>query len=248
MDKRERPRLAACPWPVGVRRFSYRLFPGHCLLCGTPSGRPLDLCADCEADLPLNRPSCQRCALPLATAPDGDLTCGACLARPPPFQYCVAPLRYEFPVDSLINSFKYRGQFSRGALLAELLLAALQQTALPELIVPVPLHWRRQFQRGFNQAAWLASYLGRRLAVPVERQLLSRHRHTPHQQGGSRQQRLHNLRGAFRLNRSLSGQTIALVDDVMTTGSTARELSGLLIKGGAARVDIWCLARTPLEK
>lgn len=244
----QRKQLANCVrlW----RQLSYRLFPGHCLLCGVPSCRPLDLCQHCETDLPFNRPACQRCALPLAAAaPDTPDICGTCIAKPPPFESCLAPLHYEFPVDSLVNAFKHRGQFSRGALLADFLVAELQQkNRLPELIVPVPLHWRRQFQRGFNQAAWLANYVGRRLVIPVDQRLLSRRRHTPHQQGQTRKQRLANLKGAFHLNHPVTNKAIAIVDDVMTTGSTAGELAKLLMNGGATRVEIWCLARTPLEK
>ncbi len=232
-----------------LRQLSYRLFPGHCLLCGSPSHRPRDLCRDCETDLPFNRPACLRCALPLPADQNTPNICGACIARPPPFEFCLAPLHYKFPVDSLVNAFKHQGKFSRGALLADFLVTELQyKNTLPELIVPVPLHWRRQFQRGFNQAAWLANYLGRRLAIPVDHSLLRRHRHTPHQQGQTRKQRLANLKGAFHLNRPVTGKRIAIVDDVMTTGSTARELAKLLVNAGAARVEIWCLARTPLEK
>ena len=232
------------------RQLSYWIFPGHCLLCGVPSHRTIDLCRDCETDLPFNRPACLRCALPLSSAsPTTPAICGSCIAKPPPFESCLAPLRYEFPVDSLVNAFKHRGQFSRGALLADFLIAELRQkNRLPDVIVPVPLHWRRQFQRGFNQATWLANYVGRRLLVSVDQTLLSRCRHTPHQQGQTRKQRLANLKGAFRLNRSVNGKTIAIVDDVMTTGSTARELAKLLMSAGACRVEIWCLARTPLEK
>ena len=228
---------------------SYGLLPGQCLLCGIASGRKRDLCTDCQEALPFNQPACSRCALPLTTP----AVCGQCLVKPPAFNHCIAPLRYAYPVDRLVNSFKHRGHFSRGTLLAESLVAAIEaaqiepEYTLPDLLVPVPLHWRRQFTRGFNQAGWLSSYLSRRLAIPVDQRLLSRHRHTPHQQGQSRRERLSNIRGAFQLNASVAGKHIALVDDVMTTGTTVDELSNLLTGAGAARVDVWCLARTPLE-
>lgn len=237
---------------AALQRGSYYLFPGRCVLCSVLSKRPLDLCVGCEADLPFNRSACQCCALPMNSAGStliNSVTCGKCISDPPAFTRCIAPLRYEFPINKLINGFKHHGQFSRGTVLAELLLCELaSQEILPELILPVPLHWRRQFTRGFNQAQWLSHYLGRRLAIPVDTRLLSRQKYTPAQQGLPRKQRLKNLNGAFRLNNDIEGKHIALIDDVVTTGSTISELSRLLRKAGANHVEIWCLARTPLEK
>lgn len=259
-----------------VRRYSFHLFPGSCLLCGTDTSRSMDLCLDCEKDLPVNNRSCIRCSIPLnhmplSSAPLSknhlpphhsvsdhladdhqidEYLCGACIAHPPSFDRCVATLRYEFPVSSLISRYKYQGHFCSGAVLADVLLAELckDQNQKPDLIVPVPLHWQRQFFRGFNQSQWLSQYLGRRLNICVDAYLLKRCRNTPPQQGLKRTQRQKNLKGAFLVNRPVKGQHIALVDDVVTTGSTVSELSQLLKKAGAAKVEIWCLARTPLEK
>ena len=243
-------------WAAAVQRNCYLLLPGCCVLCGILSKRPMDLCRGCEADLPFNQNACQCCSLPFGhtSQPSQDVEtntaiCGACLSNPPSFSRCVAPLRYEFPANKLINQFKHHGRFSSGVVLAELLLDELRgREALPNLILPVPLHWRRQFSRGHNQAHWLGHYLGQRLGIALDTSLLSRQKHTPSQQGLPRQQRLKNLKGAFRLNRNLDIKSIALVDDVVTTGSTIAELSGLLRKAGARHIEIWCLARTPLEK
>ncbi|MEH6617903.1 MAG: ComF family protein [Porticoccus sp.] len=239
-------------YSAAIQRGSYYLFPGRCVLCGALSKRPLDLCEGCDAELPFNQPACQCCALPMTAMGSATInigTCGQCISNPPDFTRCIAPLRYEFPINKLINGFKHHGQFSRGAVLAELLLRELaSQERPPELILPVPLHWRRQFTRGFNQALWLSHYLGRRLTIPVDTRLLYRQKYTPAQQGLPRQQRLKNLKGAFCLNNDVEGKHIALVDDVVTTGSTISELSRLLRKAGAIHVETWCLARTPLEK
>lgn len=198
-----------------------------------------------------------------------DTLCGECITHPPAFDQCIASLRYEFPISTLINRFKHQGHFCNSKVLADLLLdrlsssqsAQLKTTELdlekqntpkinkkPDLIVPVPLHWRRQFIRGFNQSQWLANYLGRQLHISVDNKLLTRTRNTPPQQHLRRKQRQKNLKGAFQVKRPLEGQHIAIIDDVVTTGSTVSELSRLLKKAGASRVDIWCLARTPLEK
>ncbi len=232
-----------------LRRASYRLLPGRCLICGAASGQALDLCSGCERELPQNRSCCPVCALPIGADIEASALCGQCQSNPPPYHYCLAPLRYEFPVNLLINRFKHHGKFSAGALLAECLLRKLyRQPELPDLLIPVPLHWRRRWQRGFNQSAWLADYLGRRLDIPVCHKVLRRTRYTPQQQGQSRSQRLRNLKGAFHLREKLTGKAIGLVDDVVTTGSTINELGRVLRAGGADRVDVWCLARTPLEK
>ncbi|MDX2465059.1 MAG: double zinc ribbon domain-containing protein [Porticoccus sp.] len=248
---------------LSPRNFSFYLFPGYCILCGVHSNRSLDLCQPCEADLPINQPCCQRCAIPLAS----NYLCGACVTNTPPFNQCTAPLRYEFPVDKLINRFKYGGQLNQGAILAHVLFDKLseqyqttcslvtpdpslttKQHRRPDVIIPVPLHWRRRFIRGFNQSEWLAHFLGKRLKIDVDHQIISRQKHTPPQQGMTRKQRQKNLKGAFHVTHRVDGQHIALVDDVVTTGSTVAELSLLLKKAGAAQVEIWCLARTPLEK
>ena len=256
-----------------IRKYSFHLFPGNCLLCGADTNRSMDLCLDCEKDLPVNNRSCIRCSIPLNHVPlsHGPLSknhlinshiCGACIAHPPSFDRCMAPLRYEFPVRSLISRYKYQGHFCSGAVLADILLAELfkdqlssqirdqikEQNKKPDLIVPVPLHWQRQFFRGFNQSQWLSQYLGQRLSIRVDAHLLKRCRNTPPQQGLKRTQRQKNLKGAFQVNRPVEGKHIALVDDVVTTGSTVSELSQILKKAGATKVEIWCLARTPLEK
>lgn len=235
-----------------LRAISFHLFPGNCLLCHQRSVQPKELCHRCEQDLPVNGPCCTQCAIPLYTPG----LCGTCLATSPAFDQCIAPLRYEFPVNKLIHHFKYQGQLCNGIPLADILLAHIQSSygqRPVDLILPVPLHWQRQCLRGFNQSQWLANYLAQQLEIPVIHQCLTRKRKTTSQQGLNRQQRKKNLRGAFQLKapltkKYLSGKTIALVDDVVTTGSTALEISGLLKKAGAARVEIWCLARTPLEK
>lgn len=254
-----------------LKTISFSLFPSCCVLCGAESNRLIDLCQHCENGLPHNNRCCVRCSIPLINDSQSDILCGECIAHPPAFDQCIAPLRYEFPINTLINRFKHQGHFCNSRVLIDLLLARIsanqskttelgvEEQNLPEknsseinknpdLIVPVPLHWKRKFVRGFNQSQWLANYLGRQLEINVDSKLLTRTRNTPPQQQLKRKQRQKNLKGAFQVNHTLNGQHIALIDDVVTTGSTASELARLLKKAGASRVDIWCLARTPLEK
>jgi ComF family protein len=133
--------------------------------------------------------------------------------------------------------------------LAELLSHRLhkhyQHDPRPTLVLPVPLHWRRQWRRGFNQAHFLAAQLSRQLNIPLQSDCLARSHATQPQQGMQRRQRLRNLSHAFNVMASPRGRHIALVDDVVTTGATANLLSRMLLEHGAERVDVWCLARTP---
>ncbi|WP_435607198.1 ComF family protein [Pseudomonas knackmussii] len=220
-----------------------------CRLCGgVAHGSDLPLCAGCEADLPWLSGRCPRCALPL---PTHGLDCGGCLRRPPAFAHTEAPWHYGFPLDSLIPAFKHHGDRPMGRLLGSLLARHLQHSyseglAVPDLLLPVPLSARRQRQRGFNQAQLLARWLARDLrlayADPLRRVL-----DTPPQQGLDAAARKRNLRHAFTVDNpaSLRGRHLALVDDVLTTGTTADTLSALLLRAGARRVDVYCLARTP---
>ncbi|WKE65872.1 ComF family protein [Gallaecimonas kandeliae] len=207
---------------------------GRCWLCLEPSPDPL--CPHCLADLPKPGRRCQRCGEP---GPD---PCRRCLAKPPPFDAVHYGCPYGPPLDALIHSFKYQRQWWLDAALCQPLLAALGGAEMPDCLLPVPLHWSRQLWRGFNQAELIAWQLGKALQLPVRCDLLRRPRRTRSQQGLTRTARLRNLKGAFALKGSPPGH-VALVDDVMTTGSTAAALARLLKAAGCHKVQLWCLAR-----
>ncbi|MFA7555378.1 MAG: phosphoribosyltransferase family protein [Spongiibacteraceae bacterium] len=219
---------------------------GECILCGLEGQRHIDLCLACETELPVISHCCRRCALPLLNSYSP--YCGQCLHAPPPFTRTVAVWLYHPPIAQLIGGFKYHKHYSYGRTLA---LAAsgkfanaYSDTCLPDIIAPTPLHWWRQFKRGFNQSAHLAEQLSSSLGIPLERPL-QRHKTTAAQQSLNAKQRKQNLKGAFTVMGDVQGKTIAIVDDVMTTGATADEISRCLLAAGATEVHIWCLARTP---
>ncbi len=227
------------------RRFDqllWRLLPGVCVLCDASTGIAADLCEHCCAALPRLEAPCPRCALPLQN-PD-DALCAACRARQPPYARTVAALRYSEPVTRMIHRLKFRG--SRidarvlGGLLAASIATAYTQQSPPDLVVPVPLSRRRLLRRGHNQAALLARWLGR----PFEPAACERVRDTPPQAGLSRARRLHNLTDAFAARRRFDDLTVAVVDDVMTTGTTVGSLSRTLLAAGAREVHVWAAART----
>ncbi|WP_349572929.1 ComF family protein [Azotobacter salinestris] len=221
----------------------------HCLLCDEPAETGLPLCTSCEAELPWLGAHCTVCALPLPVA---GLVCGACQKTPPAFTRVEAPWRYAFPVDTLIARFKHQARWPLGRLLGELLARHLQHAFAeglprPDCLLPVPLAKGRLRRRGFNQAQMLARWLSQSLQLPVEENLLQRPQDTPAQQELDAAARRRNLRGAFALadHAAVAGRHLALVDDVLTTGATATALARLLRAAGAARVDVYCLARTP---
>ena len=220
-----------------------------CLLCDEPAEAEMPICVACETDLPWLGDHCQTCALPLFAA---GLTCGECLLEPPAFEQVVVPWRYGFPVDSLITRFKHNAKWPFGHLLADVLGQYLQHRfdeglPRPDVLLPVPLANKRLRQRGFNQAAMLARWLSQSLDLPCEERVLRRVKETGAQQDLDAKARKHNLRNAFSLmpDARIKDRHLALVDDVLTTGATAQALARLLMNAGAARVDVYCLARTP---
>lgn len=224
-------------------------FPPLCLLCHTPRGESRDpsLCPRClDGCLPLTSPCCPRCALPFATIGGGDHVCGECLLQPPDFAWTVAAGLYEEALRHAIHRFKFDGSLALDRPLARLLDTAWQRTApdwLPDLIVPVPLHPLRLSQRTYNQALLIARELGRSRQLPVDAHLLIRVLPTLAQAGLTARERHRNLLGAFALTRGLSGEKILLIDDVMTTGTTARICATALRAGGAGEVGLAVLAR-----
>lgn len=158
----------------------------------------------------------------------------------------LAPWLYRFPVNALVSRFKFLGDRPGGKALALLMARHLEQIAAPrpDCLVPCPLFPSRYRQRGFNQAADIAEWLGRPLGIPVDHRLCERTAMGAPQASLDRRQRLQNPNGSFRL-RKVPPTHVTLVDDVMTTGATAAALATLLLRGGARRVDVWVLARTP---
>jgi ComF family protein len=214
--------------------------PQACALCAAPSEAAL-LCDECTRDMPRIAPACPRCALP---APDGG-ECGACLAKPPPFAATVAAWRYAFPADKLLQSLKYGGRLALAEPLAVALEAAVRarDAPLPRHVIALPLSPRRQRERGFNQAHEIARRVAARLDIP----LVPGFRRTvdaPPQAGLTLRQRARNVRNAFA-SPPLDGASVAIVDDVMTTGATLRAAALAAQAAGAGHVEAWVVARTP---
>lgn len=209
-----------------------------CLLCGTPAPES-GLCTGCRADLPwLDINHCSSCAHPLP-APG---LCGHCIAEPPHYDSVIAACRYAFPLDGLIQAYKYNGRLVAGPALASLLAGRVYSR--PDLIVPIPLTAQRLRERGFNQALELARALGLQMGVPVDAQICVKTRDTLPQTRLPWKQRSKNIRGAFVVEGSVAGCHVAVVDDVLTTGATLGELARNLKRAGAVTVTGYVIART----
>ncbi|HEX4871782.1 MAG TPA: ComF family protein [Nevskiaceae bacterium] len=215
------------------------LAPPHCLLCGLPSRE--GHCPACRASLPWNRPACPGCAQPVGS---GGL-CPRCQRRRPPFEAAWVPLRLASPVREAVHALKYHGRLDQAEALAGTLVSAFDGQPRPDLLIPVPLHAGRLRSRGYNQALLLGLALARRLALPLAREAARRLHATPDQIGQRAAERRRNLRGAFVVERDLSGLRVALIDDVMTTGATLEALARAAKAAGAREVLAWACARTP---
>ncbi|MBI4997207.1 MAG: ComF family protein [Rhodocyclales bacterium] len=214
------------------------LLPQNCLLCGSPSDDAL-LCAACDRDLPrLPAEICPVCAEQVS----GGAICGACLANRPHFDATVAAFRYGFPADRLVQALKYRRRVAMADFFATALLAGPRPEA--DLIVPLPLHPARLAERGFNQSVEIARPLAQALKLPLELDACLRSRDTAPQASLPWKERRKNIRHSFECRADLSGKSVIVVDDVMTTGATLDEFARTLKAHGALRVTNWVALRT----
>ena len=232
--------LEILPQPLKrtLKHLQQRLMPGSCLLCAADSGGTL-LCPACVTDLP---------ALPEFRCPQcGEQTthgerCGACLKEPPAFTRVDALFRYEFPVDRIIQAFKYGHQLALADWAGERLAKIIDEKDY-DLLIPLPLHPQRLRERGFNQSVEIARHIASQTGIPLDHQTLIRTRATAPQAELALKERARNVRGAFECRADHSGRRILLIDDVMTTGATLREAARVLKLHGAAVINIAVIAR-----
>lgn len=238
---------------AGAHALFATLFPSDCRLCGSllETTSRLPVCAGCLAAVePTLDRVCVICGERLlAEVPDS--ICGMCRRATPPFARARAYGSYDGRLRELIHLLKYEHVHPAAAYLGELLVRPLDAAAHEsgaEVIVPVPLYRGKRRERGFNQAEAIVGHAMRFLrstGLRVEAGVLERIRDTVSQTGLSRHQRRANVRGAFRVRRAgkIAGRTVILVDDVMTTGTTAAECARMLLRAGAERVQVVTVAR-----
>jgi ComF family protein len=231
-------------------RWAGWVLPPRCVLCRRPGQRPaFDLCTDCEVEIPLVPDPCPRCGLPCHEGEGATVDgCPRCRTVHLPYSRCLAPWRYEFPVTRLVQGLKYEGALANarvfGTRLARAAAEINNRWCSATLVVPMPLHPSRLVERGFNQSHEIARVVTRLLDLELAGHALRRNRATAPQVGLDRAARLGNLRGAFSADPgTVNGMHVILVDDVVTTGSTAVEAASTLRAAGAATVEVWAAAR-----
>ncbi|GAA5524390.1 hypothetical protein Maes01_00947 [Microbulbifer aestuariivivens] len=221
----------------------------RCVLCGGAAEPGCGVCPGCAAELPALGTACHSCALPLppsSGASHRKRQCPACLTRTPALSSAHCAWHYGFPINQLIQRFKYDGDLAAGFSLSALAAKTLaDQIDSLDLLVPVPLHWWRYWRRGFNQAELVAAALGQAWGLPVGPRVLRKSRPSSAQQSLDRRQRLRNLSGSFTVRANVEGCRVGLVDDVITTGATMESAATALLAAGAMRVSAIALARTP---
>jgi len=220
------------------------LLPRRCVLCHAPSGRQ-NVCVGCHGDLPWICRACKYCGATLSPNSDAD-SCVQCPIILNGIQRAFSALAYEYPVDKLVTAAKFSGRIDIARALGELLTSALISSALPVFLprrlIAMPLHASRLGRRGYNQAAEIALPVSRALRIPLAQSVCQRVRNTPEQTSLTGAARRQNMCGAFRVRRSMATLDVALIDDVVTTGSTASELAGKLLDAGARSVQLWTVA------
>jgi len=222
--------------------------PQLCASCREPVG-DAGLCAACWAKLSfIAPPYCERLGIPFTYDPGPGILSMEAIADPPAYHRARAAVRYDEVARTLVHAFKYGDRLDLAPTMGGWM-ATAGRTLLSEAdaLVPVPLHWRRQWARRFNQSALLAEIIAKASAVPVRYRALKRVKATPQQVGLSQSARAQNVQGAFRVppdgKAEVAGRRLILIDDVLTSGATMDACARALLRAGAAQVDALVFAR-----
>ncbi len=239
----------------GGGRLADIILPPRCLGCREVTASHAGLCVACWQELSLiERPYCERLGIPFVYDHGEGMVSAEAIADPPAYGKARAAARYEGAAIELVHRLKYGDRVDIAPFMARLMTQAGRDVLDgADMLIPIPLHRLRLWQRRFNQAALLAREVGRLAGIAYEPLLMSRRKHTARQVGLSRKERARNVQGAFAVAQAdrpaIEGRHIVVVDDVLTSGATGEAAARTLLRAGAARVDMLVFARvaTPLE-
>lgn len=219
----------------------YFRLPVICALCSQFHKNTMAVCQDCLALFKPIDQACRRCAYPLFDATS--LLCGQCIKTPPAIDEAMTTYLFEEPLRRIIHQFKYHQGLYLASFLCQLMVMAWEKHPIPiQCLMPIPMHPKKFRQRGFNQAAVLTRLIARRLQVPYCLTSGIKTINTPAQASLDGVKRRKNLENAFAF-RAIPYPHVTLIDDLLTTGSTANAVAHVLKKQGVKKVDIWCCAR-----
>jgi ComF family protein len=222
--------------------------PTLCVACREPVAG-VGVCAECWAKLSfIAPPFCPRLGIPFVYDPGPGLLSMEAIADPPAYQRARAAVRYDDVARTLVHALKYHDRTDLAPAMGRWMARAGEELlAEADVLVPVPLHWRRGWSRRYNQSGALARVLAKQAGVPVARDALRRIRPTPQQIGLNRSQRASNVQGAFKVaadrTAAIQGRRVVLIDDVLTSGATADACARALLRARAAQVDVLVFAR-----
>lgn len=218
-------------------------FPAICNLCSQYHNNLSAICEFCSELLISIGSQCEICALPIPQS--STMTCGKCLKKKPWFDKVFVNYIFEEPLRTILHDFKYKEGLYLTSFLTDLMFQNFDDDlSKTECLIPVPLHLNKLKARGFNQSALLAKKLAKQLNLPVGLDYCQKTLNTLAQAGLKWDQRSKNLKNAFRLKKTIPYKNITLIDDLITTGSTANELAKVLKNHGIEKVYLWCVART----
>ena len=223
--------------------------PQLCPSCREPVGDGAGLCASCWSKLsPIERPFCEKLGIPFTYDPGPGIFSMQAIADPPAYARARAAVRYDDIARTMVHALKYGDRLDLAPVMARWMRrAGADLLGDADVVVPVPLHWRRLWARRFNQSATLAKLVAAELDLPVAYSALKRVKATPQQVGLSKSERASNVQGAFRVDAAgkaeIARRQVVLVDDVLTSGATVDTCARALLRAGARQVDVLVFAR-----
>lgn len=230
-----------------LKKIEQWLFPFRCCFCEAHTTSRQDLCSECKLALPWIEDRCYKCGLYLTPGLDS-IDCERCRDLPPKFDRLCALFSYQPPITKLVMGLKFGKKLAYGRVMGELLADEVEahwykNLELPEAIIPVPLHESRLRKRGFNQALELLWPVHKQIDIPVLFDACVRVKKTTAQSQLDKSRRKRNLKSAFQILKPIPYEHVAIMDDVVTTGSTVNALTHVLKEAGITTVDIWCICR-----